>query len=224
MGLLDYLNDDNIDWNRDESYIGRLITLFATMPAVAKAYFGLLYHEEQEADLFLGVELMEEDAAIQPMVDKLRDTYLPYREIIFISSQAEPELMQYIAESNFPFYVKNRHHPLHLAIMKQWFNPAKYKSDLIRQLKTGTVISLFKDFNPFGSDVTFQTYIRDGKEFIPLFSEEDMVSKSGMMQVPEDLTVMSFDWAKINSVVSGNLKAHFYILNPGTSFEVELII
>jgi len=223
MGLLDYLNDDNIDWNKDESYVGRLINLFGANPAVAKAYFGLLYDQEEKPDIFLAVELEEEADEIQPMAEKLRESYMPDREVIFVSNTVEPELMYYVIQSNFPFYVKNRPNPVNQAIMKYWFNPAKYKADLIRQVKTGTVTSLFKDFNPFGSGLKFQTFIRKGKEFIPLFSEEEMVAKSGMTEIPEDLTVMAFDWIKINSAVSGNLKEHFYILNPGTSFEVEFV-
>lgn len=212
-----------MDWNKDESYIGNLITLFATTPAVAKGYFGLLYDNQQRADLFLAVELEDEADELQHMVAMLQETYMPERDVIFVSPTVEPELMQYVIESNFPFYVRNRPHPLNLVIMEYWFNPAKYKAALINQVKTGRVTALFKDFNPFGSGLTFQTFIRNGKEFIPLFSEEEMVPKSGMTEVPEDLTVMTFDWIKINSAVSGNLKAHFYILNPGTSFEVEFV-
>jgi len=223
MGLLDFLNDDNADWNRDESYIGKLITLFAATPAVSKAYFGLLYDEDHNPDLFLAVELEEEADELEPMTDQLRANLMPERTINFVSDTVEPELMGYIVEGNFPFYVKHRTHPLNLAIMKYWFNPPKYKADLIRQVKTGTVTTLFKDFNPFGDSLNFQTFLRNGKEFIPLFSEEEMIAKSGMIELPEDLTIMTFDWIKINEAIRGNFKEHFYILNPGTSFEVEFV-
>jgi len=223
MGILDFMNDNNVNWSKDESYIGRLINLYAATPAIAKAYFGLLYDEEQRPDLFLAVEMEEEAEEIKHMTAMLSETYMADREIIFVSNMVEPELMHYVIESNFPFYVKNRPQPLHMAVMKYWFNPDKYKADLIHQVKTGTVISIFKDFNPFGSELNFQTFIREGKEFIPLFSEEEMVPKSGMVEIPKDLTVMGFDWIRINSAVSGNLKEHYYILNPGTSFEVEFV-
>lgn len=123
----------------------------------------------------------------------------------------------------FPFYVKGELRFLNVAIMRYWFNPGLYENDLIHQLKTGTAISLFKDFDPFGNAIIFLTYIRDGKEFIPLFSEKDMIFKSSMKEVPQDLTVMEFDWAKVDKVVEGNLREHLYVLNPGTSFEFEFV-
>jgi hypothetical protein len=223
MGLLDFLNEDNIAWNKDESYIGRLAQLFAATPAVVRAYFGLLYDVQDNAELFLGVELEEEAEEIGPMTEKLRATYMPARLVHFVSNIGEPELLDYVVESNFPFYERNRPNPLNMAVMKCWFNPTRYKSDLIRQVKNGTVTTLFKDFNPFGDSLNFQTYIRNGKEFIPLFSDEEMIGKSGMTELPEDLTIMEFDWIKINEAVSGNLREHFYVLNPGTSFEVEFV-
>jgi hypothetical protein len=223
MGLLDFINEDNIAWNKDESYVERLAQLFAATPAVARAYFGLLYDVQNRAELFLGVELQEEAEEIGPMTEKLRATYMPARLVHFVSNMREPELLEYVVESNFPFYERNRPTPLNMAVMKCWFNPARYKSDLIRQVKNGIVTTLFKDFNPFGDSLNFQTYIRNGKEFIPLFSNVEMIGKSGMTKLPEDLTIMEFDWIKINEAVSGNLREHFYVLNPGTSFEVEFV-
>lgn len=224
MGLLDFLNDENIDWAKDDSYIGNLISLFISYPAVTAAYFGLLYGDtDMEGDLFLAVAHAGDTEELHLMTEKLRQTFFPEKKIYFTSDSFQPELMGYIVEGNFPFYVKNRPQALSVTIMKQWFNPEKYITDLIRQIKTGKVISLFKDFDPFSSNLNFQTFVRNGREFIPLFSDKDMVFKSGMTEVPEDLTVMEFDWRKVNNVVDGNFKEHFYVLNPGTSFEVEFV-
>lgn len=223
MGLRDSLNDDGAEWNKDNSYIDNLISLFISNPTVKKAYFGLVYNGEGEGDLFLAVEQDDESNEVQRMVEMVTQMFSIKRQVFFTSNSFLPEWLEHITQYNFPFYVKGEFRYLNVAIMKYWFNQDLYKTDLIHEIKTGTVISLFKDFDPFGNSIIFQTYVREGREFIPLFSEKDMIYKSGMKEVPEDLTVMEFDWMKVDKVVEGNLREHLYVLNPGTSFEIELI-
>jgi hypothetical protein len=234
MGIPDFLNNNNDNAgsrnhyddssrDRNKSYIENLVRVFAANPSIEKAYFGLLYNEEKEDnDLFLAVEHMGAEAEeIQAMTDIVRQTFLPDREMFFTSTVFQPELFGFIANSNFPFYTKNKPQLLNMAIMNQWFDPVKYKKDFIFQVKTGILTSLFKDFDPLSNILNFQTFIRDGKEFIPLFSDRQMIFKSGMTQVPSDLTAMEFDWMRIQEAVEGGFRQHFYVLNPGTSFEVE---
>jgi len=224
MGLLDFLNEEHPDWEIDNSYLGNLVSLFISDPAVKKAYFGLLHYEGQlHGDLFLAIEHDGEADEIYQMTEQIKQNHLPDQEIFFTSTAIQPELLDHIIESNFPFYVKNKPQALNLAVMKQWFNPIKYKKDLIRHIKTGKIISLFKDFDPLSDTLNFQTFIRNGKEFIPLFTEKDMIPKSGMTELPKDLTMLEFDWRKVDEGVDGHLKEHYYILNPDTSFEVEFI-
>ena len=69
--------------------------------------------------------------------------------------------------------------------------------------------------------IYFQTYVRNGREFIPLFSDKEMIYKSGMTEVPPELTAIEFDWTRVDEMLNGKLSRKFYVLNPGTSFEVE---
>lgn len=206
----------------NKSFIDNLVRVLAANPAIEKGYFGLLYNEQKEAeDLFLGIEHRGPAEEIQNMTDIVRQTFLPGREIFFASTGFQPELYSVIEQSNFPFYIKNRSLPLNMAIMNQWFDPASYRNNFIYQVRTGKITSLFKDFNPTSNILNFQTFIRNGREFIPLFSEKEMIFKSGMTQVPSDLTVLEFDWTRIDAASDQKNRQHFYVLNPGTSFEVE---
>lgn len=233
MGLFDFLNtnennggglgNDHFNYSKgtDMGFIENLVNLFVTKPTVLRAYFGLLYDEENDDnDLFLAVEHLGEDEGLKKMTRLIKDTFLPDIAMFYTSTEDQPELLDFIEETNFPFYVKDKPQPLHILVMKQWFDPS-FKNSFIEKVKTSKVTSLFKDFNPLGKGVDFQTFVREGKEFIPLFSEKEMVFKSGMTEVPSDLTVAEFDWRKIDEAIDGSLKEHFYVLNPGTSFEVE---
>lgn len=154
------------------------------------------------------------------MTHFIKETFLPDIPMYYTSTDDQPELLHFIEETNFPFYIKEKPQPLNILVMKQWFDPT-FKKSFVEQIKTSKVTSLFKDFDPLGRGFDFQTFVRDGKEFIPLFSGKEMVFKSGMTEVPSDLTVAEFDWQKIDDAIDGSLKEHFYVLNPGTSFEVE---
>lgn len=206
----------------NKSYIDNLVRVLAANPAIEKAYFGLLYNEQQEKDdLYLAIEHQSMAEEIQTMTDIVRQTFLPNREIFFASTAVQPEFFEFIESSNFPFYIKNRSLPLNMAIMNQWFDPEMYRNHLLFQVRTAKVTSLFKDFDPMSNVLNFQTFVRNGREFIPLFSEREMIFKSGMTEVPSDLTVLEFDWARIDESAVRKDRLFFYVLNPGKSFEVE---
>jgi hypothetical protein len=206
----------------NKSFIDNLVRVLAANPAIEKAYFGLLYNDQREGeDLFLGIAHQGAAEDIRNMTDIVRQTFLPQREILFASTGFEPELFGIIENSNFPFYIKNRSLPLNMAIMNQWFDPEAYRNNFMFQVRTAKVTSLFKDFDPMSNVLNFQTFVRDGREFIPLFSEREMIFKSGMTQVPSDLTALEFDWTRIDEAVDRKDRLHFYVMNPGTSFEVE---
>jgi len=232
MALFDFLNtgENNSDEQRndhfsssrmtDTGFVDSLINLFRTKPAVLKAYFGLLYDEENgKSDLFLAVDHQGEVEELKKATYFIKNAFLPAQQLFFTSKEDQPELMDFIKETNFPFYVKDKTQVLNVLIMKLWFDPT-FKKSFIQQIKMSRITSLFKDFDPHSEIINFQTFIRDGKEFIPLFSEREMIFKSGMTQVPADLTVAEFDWKKIDEAVDHGVKEHFYVLNPGTSFEV----
>ncbi|MET1055397.1 MAG: enhanced serine sensitivity protein SseB C-terminal domain-containing protein [Pedobacter sp.] len=206
----------------NKSFIDNLVRVLAANPAIEKAYFGLLYNDQLDKDdLFLGVEHEGGAEVIQNMTEIVRQTFLPNREIYFASTGVQPDLFEFIESTNFPFYIKNRSLPLNMAIMNQWFDPEAYRTNFMYQVRTAKVTSLFKDFDPMSNVLNVQTFVRDGKEFIPLFSEREMIFKSGMTQVPSDLTPLEFDLARIDEAGDRKKSQHFYVLNPGTSFEVE---
>ncbi|MBB6272048.1 hypothetical protein HDF26_002505 [Pedobacter cryoconitis] len=230
MGLFDFLNTNENDGGghedghykgTDMGFVENLISLFTSKPNVLKAYFGLLYDEgKDDNDLFLAIDHLGGAKGLKKMTYFMKETFQPDIPMFYTSTQEQPELLGFIEETNFPFYVKDKPQPLHISVMKQWFDPG-YKKAFIEKIKTSKVTSLFKDFDPLGKGFDFQTFVRDGKEFIPLFSGKEMVYKSGMTEVPSDLTVAEFDWLRIEESIDGSLKEHFYVLNPGTSFEVE---
>jgi len=50
-----------------------------------------------------------------------------------------------------------------------------------------------------------------------------MIQKTGMSVIPENLTVLAFDFNQLNSLIDDNLNNRLYILNPGSQFEFEFI-
>jgi len=231
MELRDFLNNADprengeaeYSKNINRNYMDELVSFFTSNPAVSKAYFGLIYNEEESReDLFLAVEHEGDLSAIKSITGRLKQKFLPAeRKLFFTSTENQPELFNYVAQNNFPFYVQDKPQPLPVAVMKQWFNPEKYRKEFLYRVKTGRLSSLFKDFNPNSNMIYFQTYVRNGREFIPLFSDKEMIYKSGMTQVPPELTAIEFDWTRVNEMLNGKLSRNFYVLNPGTSFEVE---
>ncbi|WP_158797891.1 enhanced serine sensitivity protein SseB C-terminal domain-containing protein [Pedobacter sp. L105] len=209
----------------NKNYIESLISFFSSNPAVLKAYFGLLYNEQDNSeDLFLAVVHHGDLDNILIVTESLKQQFLANRQVSFTSSAYEPELLSFIEQTNAPFYALDEPKPLHVAIMKYWFEPEKYRKEFINQVTTGRLRSLFKDFNPMSNALNFQTYVKDGREFIPLFSDKDMIGKSGMTTIPPDLTVVEFDWVKVDELLDGKLRENFYVLNPGTSFGIEFTL
>lgn len=103
MGLLDFLNDDSAEWNKNNSYVDNLISLFISNPTVKKAYFGLSYKSNGEADLFLAVEQDDESSDVQRMIEMVTQTFLPHKQIFFTSNAFLPEWMEPIIQFNFLF-------------------------------------------------------------------------------------------------------------------------
>jgi len=233
MAIEDFLNDYQSNGYKkeeytptladpDKSFVDNLVTIFAANPSIEKAYFGLLYNEEEDKnDLFLAVEHHGKNEPIKTMAEIVRDTYLPDRKVAFTSNVEDPELFSFIEQNNFPFYTKGKYLALNMLIINHYLDPVGYQMHFMYQVRTGKMVSLFKDFDPSSNVLNFQTFVRNGREFVPLFSEKDMIYKSGMTEVPADLTPLEFDWAKLLSTLDGIEKLRYYVLNPGTSFEVE---
>jgi hypothetical protein len=104
--------------------------------------------------------------------------------------------------------------------MKKWFEPKKYKNDLVEEIKKSKIVTLLKNFDKESQIIDFQMYVREDREFVPLFSDREMIGKSGMTELPSDLTIVGFDFEKMNELLEGALDNQFFVLNPGTAFEV----
>jgi len=233
MAIEDFLNDYQKNGYKkeeytpsmadpDKSFIDNLVNMFAINYNIEKAYFGLLYNEEEDKDdLYLAVDHHGHNEAIKAIAEGVRYTYLPDRQVIYTSNVEDPELFSFIEQSNFAFYAKGKYLALNMLIMNYYLDPAGYQMHFMYQVRAGKLVSLFKDFDPSSNILNFQTFVRNGREFVPLFSEKDMIYKSGMTEVPADLTPLEFDWPSLASILDGIEKLNYYVLNPGTSFEVE---
>ena len=208
----------------NKNYIENLIAYFSSNPAVYKAYFGLLYKADGLTDFFLAIEHNGDLEEIESTTELIREQFLPDREVQFASTERDPDLLGAIEKMNSPFYVLDEARPIYVAAMKYWLEPEKYKKEFIRKVTTGRLRSLFKDFDPQSNILNFQTFRKEGREFIPLFSDKELIVKSGMTEVPPDLTVVEFDWPMIDDLLGGKLQENFYVLNPGTSFSIEFTV
>jgi hypothetical protein len=205
----------------NRNFVGDLVDYFSKNEQVTDAAFGHVPDKEGKYHLFLSVGMTGDEESIKRMTGLMKSVHIPQAQLNFASNLSDEGIYRFIGGSSFAFYEKGKDTSLRRDIMRHWFEPEKYKQELIDTLKKSRLCTLLKDFDPNGNSLFFQTYVRDSGEFIPLFSDRDMITKSGMSEIPENLTVIDFDFGKINEVLEGGLNGKFFVLDPGTSFEVE---
>jgi len=200
------------------SFINDLVDYMKSQETIEEAYFAFLHHaEENKSHLFLGMAHTGMLEDIQKTVTRLKDKHYSEGEVHFTSNEDKPELFDYIRQTNFPFYSKKNQSELNLAIIQQWFEPEKNKQELINTLRKSRVTALVQDMST--EEIKFQHYMRNDRQFIPLFSHEEMVVKTGMAKMAEEAATISFQW---DETIEKELKGSFFILNPGNPFEVEM--
>ncbi len=211
-------NFNSSDKNATGNFVDDLVEYMKSKEAIEEAYFAFLQHaEENKSHLFLGLAhtgMLEE---IQKAIALLKDKHYAEGEIHFASTEDKPELFDYIRQINFPFYSKSNQSDLNLAIVKQWFEPEKSKGELVATLRKSRVTALVENMS--AEEIKFQHYTRNDRQFIPIFSHEEMVIKTGMSEIAKEAATLSFQW---DEVVETALKGSLFILNPGSPFEVEM--
>jgi hypothetical protein len=218
-GMADYIRSQP-EGIGDRNFVDDLVDYFRSKPAVTAAYFGFAYNNiDKQYHLFLAIDHDIEAESVTQMTWFLKSLHMKDTQIEYASPTQSSDMLEYISQHNPPFYHRDMPALLHQKIMKQWFNVEKYKQELIDTLKQSMIFTLTNDpaktKQPFG----FANCTGPQGEYIPLFSTRDMVSKSGMTDLPADILVTQMSFESILKMFDREL---FFVLNPGTPFEVEL--
>jgi hypothetical protein len=205
-------------------FISDLVDYFKSKSDVEAAYLGLVPLQDADAPvLFLAVSHFGDENALQGITWMAKSTYLPDLEMMFASNRTQKDVFEYVKANNFAFYQKGVPLVLHESILRQWLEPEKYGNDFHDLIMQSEVSAVVHKLQPDQATITFQSYMKDGQEFMPLFSSDDMIDKCGLAEVPEDLNVISFNFKTMNETISGGLNGKRFIVNPGTSFETMFI-
>jgi hypothetical protein len=204
----------------DRNFVDDLVSYFGSRPEVNAAYFGFAYNNAEKAyHLFLAVDHQGEAATIQQLTWTIKSAYMSDTRIHYACRANNPDLLDYISQHNPPFYHKEDTTVVQQKVMKQWFNVDKYQPELIEALSQTDVLTLTHKLNAGSDQLKFATHVREGAEFVPLFSKQEMIAKSGINDIPQDRAVMKMPFAMLQKMVG---QRYFFVLNPGTPFEVEL--
>ena len=206
------------------NFIDDLITSFELNEHVTDASFGYVYNKSTNLQhLFLALGLSGDEGNVKSMTWFIKSKYLPDSVLDFASSLADDGIYSIIKSVNFTFYEKGSAKIIEPVLLQYFLQPEVYKEQLVETIKSVKLMTLFKDISMDSSTLNFQTYNRDSAEFIPLFTDQEMIQKTGMSIIPESLTVLAFDFNQLNALVNDNLNKSFYILNPGCQFEFQFI-
>ncbi|SHN45352.1 enhanced serine sensitivity protein SseB C-terminal domain-containing protein [Chitinophaga sp. CF418] len=204
----------------ERNFIDDLVSYFSSQPEVTAAYFGFAYNNAvKQYHLFLAVDHEGEAEAISSLTWMIKSLHMSDTEIQYASPIRSSDMLEYISQHNPPFYHKDNSALLQQKVMKQWFDVKKYQRELIDTLKASQVFTLAHEYEKPTDRFNFATYIRDTGEFIPLFSNQDMIAKSGISDIPTGRLAVQLPFEMILKTLG---QEQFFILNPGTPFEVEL--
>lgn len=206
------------------NFIDDLITSFEMNEHIIDASFGYVYNKNTNLQhLFLALGLSGDEEKVKSMTWFIKSKYLPDSVLNFASSLANDGIYSFVKSGNFTFYEKGIAKIIEPLLLQYFLEPDIYKQQLSEAIKSVKLITLFKDISMDSSTLNFQTYQGESGEFIPLFTDEDMIQKTGMSVIPENLTVMAFSFNQLNALVNDNLSKRLFKLNPGTEFEFEFI-
>lgn len=204
----------------DRNFVDDLVSYFSTKPEVTAAYLGFGYNSmDKQYHLFLAVDHEGEAEAISNVASTIKSVYMNDTPIGYASPAHGGDTLEYISQHNPPFYHKDNSALLQQKIIKQWFNEKKYKQELTDTLKQSELFTLAYALEKPDDHLTFATYVRPGGEFVPLFSTHDMIAKSGITEIPAGKVAMKMPFEMILKMLN---REQFFLLNPGTPFEVEL--
>jgi hypothetical protein len=202
------------------NFVDDLVNYFSSQPEVNAAYFGFAYNSmAKQYQLYLVVDHDGEAETIADPTWMIKSAHMSDTDIQYASPARSGDMLEYISQHNPPFYHKENSALLQQKVMKQWFDVTKYKQELIDTLKASKVFTLAYEYEKPSDRFSFATYVRDTGEFIPLFSHQDMIAKSGISEIPTGRLAVQLPFEMISKMLG---REQFFILNPGTPFEVEL--
>ncbi len=208
----------------DKTIIGELVHYFAAQPAVKEAYFGFIsYDNGNSCNLVLAVDHVGALDEIQKVSWEIKTSHFPDKTMFLAPRESRGESFELVKKNNFPFYSIDQMRSLEQEILKYWFYKPKYKEELIKTLKRTKIITLVKKMDRSSSEITFQSYIKGGTEFVPLFSDRKMLSLNPLGELPSSIDALEFIWVDLNNFLIKKLESQLFILNPGTPFEVEIL-
>jgi hypothetical protein len=204
----------------EKNFVDDLVIYFSSQPEITAAYFGFAYNTVvKQYQLFLAVDHDGGAEAIQHPTWTIKSAHMSDTEIQYACPTRSGDMLEYISQHNPPFYHKDHSALLQQKVMKQWFDVKKYKQELIDTLKASKVFTLAYQYEQPTDSFSFATYVRDTGEFIPLFSNQDMIAKSGISEIPKGRLAVQLPFEMISKMLG---QEQFFVLNPGTPFEVEL--
>lgn len=204
----------------DSNFVDDLVSYFRSQPEIIAAYFGFVYNNaDKQYQLFLAVDHDGEAGPISELTWMIKSQHMNDTDIQYASPEQSSDMLEYISQHNPPFYHKDNSALLHQKIMKQWFNVKKYKQELVDTLMQSEIFTLAYEYDKPDDRLAFTTYVRPGGEFIPLFSNHDMIAKSGISDIPAGKVAMKIPFEMIVKMLR---QEQLFVLNPGTPFEVEL--
>lgn len=205
----------------NRNLVGDLVDYFSKNEAVTDAAFGFVPDKEGKYHLFLAVGLTGDEESVKRMTWMMKSVHIPQTSLNFASNLSDEGIYNFILGSSFAFYEKGKNTSLRQAILRRWFEPEKYHAQLVPKLKESSFFTLIRETDREANSVVFQTYERDKGQFIPLFSDYDMIRKCGLPEIPPGLTVIEFDYRKFDELLEGALRGQYFVLDPESPFEVE---
>ncbi|PWV56433.1 enhanced serine sensitivity protein SseB C-terminal domain-containing protein [Chitinophaga sp. S165] len=206
--------------SNDRNFVDDLVNYFSSKQEITAAYFGFGYNTiDKQYQLFLAIDHDIKADSVSQMTWSLKSLHMKDTHIEYASPVQSSDMLEYISQHNPPFYHRDAPALLHQKIMKQWFNVKKYKQELIDTLKESKVYTLANQPEKLSDRIGFATFVKPNGEFVPLFSRQDMISRSGMTEIPMGMAAVEMPFEIILKILGND---QFFVLNPGTPFEVEL--
>jgi len=199
--------------------IDDLVGFFNEEHTISDAYFGMLLQEgADKSQLVIAVTHKGDLENIKKIIHAIKHKHNPAIELSFASPEEQEDVYDFVRNTNFAFYSKTAILTVNQEIMKQWFTKEKYSTLLWDALEENDPIILVRNINEVNASFDVQTFLNDGKPFIPVFSAPEMLSKCGLKNMPKGMSAIACNWKE---VFGDTLKDQTVILNPGTHFQVR---
>jgi hypothetical protein len=214
------MKTDLVEMQRN--FVDDLIGYFRSNAAVTSAWFGVLPHPQtSELSLFLSVEHLGQLEEIKTNCRLFKQIHCPDAAVYFVSTEESTPLLNRVKKTSFAFYDKNKALELERCIMRFFFEE-KYIDHVRNEMRQSKIFTISKELDPMKRTLEVYTYTRNGKSFIPLFHDYDMVAKCGYTNLPPKTNIVEFDYEILLNMTNGKIEKDYVILDPNSPFEVEI--